>query len=37
MLSHRRALKDDPVVFALRDRWSWAIGAVIAAAIIAAL
>jgi 4-hydroxybenzoate polyprenyltransferase/phosphoserine phosphatase len=37
MLSHRRMLKDDPVVFALRDRWSWAIGAVIAAAIIAAL
>ena len=37
MLSHRRMLKDDPVVFALRDRWSWAIGAVIAAAIVAAL
>lgn len=37
MLSHRRVLKDDPVVFALRDRWSWGIGAVIAAAIIAAL
>ena len=37
MLSHRRMLRDDPVVFALRDRWSWAIGAVIAAAIVAAL
>ncbi|MDO9706960.1 UbiA family prenyltransferase [Paracraurococcus lichenis] len=37
MLSHRRILKDDPVVFALRDPWSWGIGAVIAAAIVAAL
>jgi len=37
MLSHRRVLKDEPVVLALRDRWSWAIGAVIAAAIVAAL
>ncbi|MBK1657397.1 UbiA family prenyltransferase [Paracraurococcus ruber] len=37
MLAHRRVLRDDPVVFALRDPWSWAIGAVIAAAIIAAL
>ncbi len=37
MLSHRRALRDDPVVFALRDPWSWGIGAVIAAAIVAAL
>nr|WP_255466936.1 UbiA family prenyltransferase [Roseicella aquatilis] len=37
MLSHRRALRDDPVVFALRDPWSWGIGAVIGAAILAAL
>ena len=37
MLSHRRVLRDDPVVFALRDPWSWGIGAVIAAAIVAAL
>jgi 4-hydroxybenzoate polyprenyltransferase len=36
-LAHRRRLRDDPVVFALRDPWSWAIGAVIAAAILAAL
>jgi 4-hydroxybenzoate polyprenyltransferase/phosphoserine phosphatase len=37
LLSHRRELKDDPVVFALRDPWSWGIGMVIAAAIVAAL
>jgi hypothetical protein len=37
MLSHRRVLRDDPVVFALRDPWSWGLGAVIAAAIVAAL
>ncbi|MDI3307964.1 MAG: UbiA family prenyltransferase [Acetobacteraceae bacterium] len=36
-LAHRRLLRDDPVVFALRDPWSWAIGAIIAAAILAAL
>lgn len=37
MLAHRRALQDDPVVFALRDPWSWGIGGVITAAIVAAL
>lgn len=37
MLSHRRILRDDPVVFALRDPWSWGIGAVVGAAIVAAL
>lgn len=37
LLAHRRALHDDPVVFALRDRWSWAIGAVIVLAIVLAL
>jgi hypothetical protein len=37
LLSHRRLLRDDPVVFALRDRWSWGIGAVIALAILGAL
>jgi len=36
-LAHRRRLRDDPVVFALRDPWSWAIGTVIALAILAAL
>jgi 4-hydroxybenzoate polyprenyltransferase/phosphoserine phosphatase len=36
-LAHRRELRDDPVVFALRDPWSWAIGAMIAVAIMAAL
>lgn len=36
-LAHRRLLRDDPVVFALRDPWSWVIAAVIAAAILAAL
>ena len=37
LLAHRRGLKDDPVVFALRDSWSWVIGAVVAAAIVMAL
>lgn len=37
LLAHRRLLRDDPVVFALKDRWSWGIGAVVAAAIVAAL
>ena len=37
LLAHRRLLRDDPVVFALRDPWSWGIGAVVAAAIVLAL
>ena len=37
LLAHRRELKDDPVIFALRDPWSWGIGAVVAAAIVMAL
>ena len=37
LLAHRRGLRDDPVVFALRDPWSWGIGAVVAAAIVMAL
>ncbi|MBC4014691.1 UbiA family prenyltransferase [Siccirubricoccus deserti] len=37
LLAHRRLLREDPVVFALRDPWSWGIGGVIAAAIMLAL
>jgi 4-hydroxybenzoate polyprenyltransferase len=37
LLAHRRELNDDPVVFALRDRRSWVIGAVIAGAVALAL
>lgn len=37
LLAHRRQLRDDPVVFALRDPWSWGIGAVVAVAIVMAL
>jgi 4-hydroxybenzoate polyprenyltransferase len=33
LLAHRRRLKDDPVVFALRDPASWAAGAAAAAAV----
>ena len=35
--AHRRLLRDDPVVFALRDPWSWAIGSVVVVAIVLAL
>ncbi len=37
LLAQRRQLHDDPVVFALRDPASWAVGAVAAAAVAAAL
>jgi 4-hydroxybenzoate polyprenyltransferase/phosphoserine phosphatase len=37
LLAHRRLLRDDPVVFALKDPWSWGIGAVVGCAILAAL
>jgi hypothetical protein len=33
LLSHRAILNDDPVIFALRDPTSWALGAVVAAAL----
>lgn len=35
--AHRRQLHDDPVVFALRDPWSWAIGLVVVVSIVLAL
>jgi hypothetical protein len=37
LLSHRAVLDDDPVVFALCDPTSWALGVVIAAAIALAI
>ncbi|WP_187830171.1 UbiA family prenyltransferase [Siccirubricoccus phaeus] len=37
LLAHRKKLREDPVVFALRDRWSWLLGAGIAAALLLAL
>lgn len=37
LLAHRRLLQHDPVVFALRDPWSWGIGAVAGLAILLAL
>lgn len=37
LLSHRAVLEDDPVVFALRDPTSWALGLVVAAALLLAI
>jgi hypothetical protein len=36
LLSHRRLLPDDPIIFALRDRVSWIAGAVIFALLLLA-
>ncbi|MCO6415498.1 UbiA family prenyltransferase [Siccirubricoccus sp. KC 17139] len=37
LLAHRKELREDPVVFALRDPWSWLLGAAIAGALLLAL
>lgn len=37
LLAHRRQLHDDPIVFALRDRTSWTVGALCVGLILAAM
>ncbi|GEO16336.1 UbiA family prenyltransferase [Microvirga aerophila] len=37
LLAHRRLMDDDPIVFAIRDRNSWAAAAISAACIVAAM
>ena len=37
MISHRGSLHEDPVIFAMRDRWSWIAALAIAASLVMAL
>ena len=36
MLAHRGQLHDDPVLFAIKDRESWVVGALVALVLVAA-